>query len=396
MSTTKYFTLSDNQWTLTSFVGNPTFVFRVVSVGGINEVSAGLVLGSSPTVYLRSDVMFYGGMGTKENPYKVTVDHDLLSSHVVDLYHDGSELKTVNIGGSSANPSVTQNSKQSIMLDNNGEYRYYGASPNNYVEFNDELWRIISVSNVKSDENDIVGSMRVKIIRDESIGEYSWDSSASTIHNGAGVNEWSRSDLMTELNTLYYNKESGTCYNGQNNASVVCNFMNIGLNNEAKNLISNALWYLGGNSISDLYANGVYTYERGTEVYNCSLESCGYERTTKWIGKIGIMYASDYMYATDLNVCTSFRYHATDSSLDYRNSNCTNNDWLYNETMHQWTLSSRSTLGSYVLYIDQTGQVGSLHTFYTFHIKPTIYLRSNVIFYGGNGSKSNPYQLNIV
>lgn len=51
------------------------------------------------------------------------------------------------------------------MLDNNGDYRYYGADPNNYVWYNEELWRIISVGNVKVNENDTVGETRVKIVK---------------------------------------------------------------------------------------------------------------------------------------------------------------------------------------------------------------------------------------
>ena len=48
------------------------------------------------------------------------------------------------------------------------DYRYIGADPNNYVKFNDELWRIIGVF----DTDDGTGKVekRLKIIRNESIG----------------------------------------------------------------------------------------------------------------------------------------------------------------------------------------------------------------------------------
>ena len=42
------------------------------------------------------------------------------------------------------------------------DYRYIGSVPNNYITFNNETWRIIGVF----DE-------RIKIIRDESIGQIS-------------------------------------------------------------------------------------------------------------------------------------------------------------------------------------------------------------------------------
>ena len=46
-----------------------------------------------------------------------------------------------------------------LYKDEHEDIRYYGANPNNYVSFNNELWRIIGVIDGK-----------IKIIRNESIG----------------------------------------------------------------------------------------------------------------------------------------------------------------------------------------------------------------------------------
>ena len=62
---------------------------------------------------------------------------------IKNLYNDGSTINTVHIGGDESNPEVKLNAAQGILLDNNGDYRYYGANPNNYVTFNDETWRVI-------------------------------------------------------------------------------------------------------------------------------------------------------------------------------------------------------------------------------------------------------------
>ena len=48
----------------------------------------------------------------------------------------------------------------------------------------------------------------VKMVRAESIGDYSWDSSVSGINSGFGINEWSEADLMKLLNP--YTVYSGT------------------------------------------------------------------------------------------------------------------------------------------------------------------------------------------
>ena len=49
----------------------------------------------------------------------------LLSQKVIDLYNDGSNITTVNIAGDTSKPQVHLNATQGIMLDNNGDYRYY-------------------------------------------------------------------------------------------------------------------------------------------------------------------------------------------------------------------------------------------------------------------------------
>ena len=86
---------------------------------------------------------------------------------------------------------------------------------------------------------------KIKLIRSSVIGDYSWDTSASTENSGNGYNQWGENgnykgaDLMkllnlgysdnTDLNSsgtsikvnnsLYYNAGSGTCYNGESNAT---------------------------------------------------------------------------------------------------------------------------------------------------------------------------------
>src|SRR5574344_1446237 len=60
--------------------------------------------------------------------------------------------------------------------DNN--LRYYGATPNNYISFNGELWRIIGVMNNMSDGDGNTGLSLVKIVRNESFGNYNYSSSS--------------------------------------------------------------------------------------------------------------------------------------------------------------------------------------------------------------------------
>ena len=102
----------------------------------------------------------------------------LLSDYIISLYNDGSSTTNATVGDGPQ--TVSLNSNQKLMKINQGstygeEYRYYGASPNNYVDFNGELWRIISVSKVFSSESDTTGETRVRIIKDTKIGNRPWD-----------------------------------------------------------------------------------------------------------------------------------------------------------------------------------------------------------------------------
>ena len=80
-----------------------------------------------------------------------------------------------------------------------GNIRYIGKNPNNYVSIDGELWRIIGVMKNINDGNGNI-SDRVKLIRNESIGNFAWDTSDSSVNGGWGINEWTKADLMKLLN----------------------------------------------------------------------------------------------------------------------------------------------------------------------------------------------------
>jgi hypothetical protein len=277
------------------------------------------------------------------------------------------------------------------------DYRYIGSSPNNYVTFNGETWRIIGVFTVEN--SDGTKSQKIKIIRDI-IGRYSWDSSASTINSGAGINEWSQADLMTELNSgAYWNRTSGTCYSGESNETTTCDFSTTGLTSTAKAMISPTKYYLGsstGTTYQTQTATQFYGYERGTTVYTGTAD--GVTRTTNWIGNVALMYPSDYGYATGGGTTTNQQaclakelYNWSDSSY----SDCPTNDWLYNSSHTQWLLSPYAGIQNRAFSVSTTGYVDDdgYRVYYTYAARPVIYLKSDILVTGGDGSSSNPYTL---
>ena len=279
------------------------------------------------------------------------------------------------------------------------DYRYIGANPNNYVKFNDELWRIIGVFDVDDGTGKI--EKRLKIVRNESIGNYSWDNKDTTTgaEDKNGKNNWSDARLNYLLNpghesetyggSLYWNRKSGTCYYGQNNATMSCDFTSTGLTDAAKEMIGDAKWYLGGTANYTSSSNGLashfYKYERGTTVYS--------GRSTNWTGKVGLIYPSDYGYATSGNSSTTRATCLAKELYNWdRASACYQNDWLF-KSSYMLSLSPYSSISSDVFYVDGSGYVSSNYAAATYGVWPVVYLKSTIKVTTGTGSSDSPFIL---
>ena len=269
--------------------------------------------------------------------------------------------------------------------------RYVGASPNNYLSFNGETWRIIGLFNnittIDEQGNEKSESL-VKIVRNDSLGSYSWDSSESTINSGNGVNEWSQADLMTELNTDYINpsptSETTKWYNGTNNLKNGTYDYSKNIKSSWVDKIANVRWNIGGYSTSLVTALNVYNAERGT--LHINNPSDGITRTNTWDGKIALMYPSDYGYASTGTACRSNLYNCYDADSKA-------NNWLFNST-EQWTLSPLSGYAYAVFLVYSDGYVYYGNAYGTLGVRPALFLKSDVVIAGGTGeSIENAYTL---
>ena len=227
------------------------------------------------------------------------------------------------------------------------EYRYRGASPKNYVTFNNEVWRILGV--FPTDDGTGKIENRIKIIKDQSIGNKKWDTGNS--------NNWARpATLNTELNTTYLNS----------------------LDSTAKSMIGNTKYYLGGyNNNLQIQKDVMYQYERKT---NGSIPN-------SWVGKLAIMYASDYGYAVS-DECTQNLYN-------YNNATCKNNNWLF-KGIDEWTLLRFASISYGVFGVGSGGYVSSYGVSDNpYGVRPVLYLISSAKITGGNGTSSSPYTLGL-
>ena len=271
--------------------------------------------------------------------------------------------------------------------------RYYGSDPNNYVSFNNELWRIIGVF-----------GNNVKLVRKDSLGELSWDSSDSTINSGNGINQWGEStyedgslyegaDLQVYLNKMYYGGTSVTCYNGKNNQTTTCPTGTI--DETSKSLIDYHIWNTGAieyNTRTDTLA--FYSAERGTT--NGKICTSGtycndtVTRTTEWTGYIGLPYVTDWAYASSESVCET-NMQKQDSSNAYI---CKNNNWMQgSKWAYYFSPYAHGTFAGNAWSVSGAGYANRTYAASSRAVAPSIYLKSNVIIESGKGTSTDPYIL---
>ena len=230
------------------------------------------------------------------------------------------------------------------------EYRYRGASPKNYVNFNNETWRILGV--FPTDDGTGKIENRIKIVRDQSIGNNRWDT--------YDKNNWATASLKTNLNSTYLS----------------------GLTIETQSMIGNTKYYLGGYNTANIQKDVMYQYERKTS------GSTYYYGTNpnSWVGKLALMYASDYGYAAS-DECTQ-------NLSNYNDTTCTVYNWLYNLKDKEWLLPQSARGGSNAFYVYSNGYVGYNFDVYNnqLAVRPVIYLKYNVQISSGDGTSSNPYK----
>ena len=252
-------------------------------------------------------------------------------------------------------------------------YRYQGNNPDNYVWFNDEMWRIIGyvpvcmTSGCSSTEN------RVKIIRKESIGGLVYKV------NETSDSTWMDSTMQKLLNTCYLGKKSDTdttcasyCYSYYDStykAVAKCDYSSIGINESDYygNMIESVYWNVGEPS-SGSYVNADNQYTKEIASYTSSTS------------KIGLMYASDWGYAIE-----GFTGVLGKSGSPY---NYMNKNWLFTNGF-EWTMSAYSL--SYPHDVNYYGYLNHNYSYYGYAARPVLYLKSNVYVVSGSGSEADPY-----
>ena len=306
--------------------------------------------------------------------------------------------------------SYVQNTGDGVYLTNGNEYRYVGAEPNNYVWFNNDMYRIIGVFDENShgvkDENDN-GVELVKLIRSRILNSTTWGthnknatgaSYSGYTSNWTGNTTTTKTNLNILLNHFFLEDTTnnyGTCYdwtyysNNQayktNNCSDILNY-GIKENSGLQDYIETVTWYLKGYSSNAYSKQDFYLCERGQseDTVNCGNGGTSGEYDSSTQEKIGLMYASDYLYASgyiasDATTTVSSTYH-----FGIKN-------WLLNS--YEWTITAQANNAEYVYATEYDSKLVLKKTTSSFMYRPTFYLKSSVYVTGGDGSFDNPYTI---
>jgi len=336
----------------------------------LNVFSSG---GVRPSVSLKPNTYFSSGDGSFTNPFVIG-----------DAVEEPS--------GKSFDTVFAANN--SDIFDENG-LRYEGADPNNYICLDNKtsgacsdsslLFRIIGLFDEDTSTDGTTSSGTKKLLKVIDTNNYGGTDGKKW--NSAGTNNWSNASLKTELNGTYLTTLVGTS----------------NVNGKLSSGIANAKWHLGGASSSNyntLTAEGIYKEERNASAIYSGNPSSIY-------AKVGLMYPSDYGYATvggtniNKSECRTRDLYDWDGSIY---SDCRNNDWLFisqNNFVNnvEWTITPRSDTSGNVLHIRSTGNVSHQYNYidvpnFYWAARPTFYLDSSVLkIVGGTGTSDNAYRI---
>ena len=260
--------------------------------------------------------------------------------------------------------------ESNATINTNG-YRYSGNNPDNYIWFNNEMWRIIgSIPTCLSASCGTNTTNLVKIIRKDSIGGLAYDAKYS---GNTYTGTWGSNTLYTLLNNYYYGASNGTntsyCYGSQNIGAAKCDYTTIGISTDSYygKMIKNVYWNTGASS-SGTTVSSVYTSEIATRTIS---------------GYVGLMAASDYGYAaSSSNYSTNLIYYGTEA--------ITKTNWLYAQGS-EWINIKDSSDATKALFVSNGGQVGVMLPYNGYTVRPVIYLDSNVYVVSGTGTELDPY-----
>ena len=268
----------------------------------------------------------------------------------------------------------------------NNRYIYRGTNPDNYITFNNDLWRIVSI------ENDNM----VKIVKNESIGEFARDVEnerykANTYCGNEsnklyGCEVWGSSTTTLDSEGNRITRMSSTAQETLLPLPELESSLNRYLNGEyynSLNSISKSQIVVHKWNVGRLFLNQNQTLE----------EDIFQEKLNKWEGNVALINVTDYIRSSTNPECKSL---VNSRSTPYP---CGKSNWLtlekswtlstgFSESTHSdWGISKNSITGNIEDVLPGHSYANSLSKIY-----PAVFLNSNIKL-SGKGTIKVPYNI---
>ena len=383
-----YLYTNQNYWSGSPYYFYSSYAdeFQVYSSGTVDGSNVEYADGVRPVVSLSSKAKLLGS-GTYDDVYTV-------------------------VGGNSTEDTPSGKSFDTVFAKNNTDIfnenglRYEGADPNNYICLDNKtsgtcsssslLFRIIGLfdEDISNDGTNSSGTKKLlKVIDTNNYG-----GTDGKKWNTVGTNNWSTASLKTELNGTYLTTLLGTS----------------NVNSKLSSAIANAKWHLGGGNhtfesiynVQTITTENLHKAERSPYATSGTLQNLYSGNPSSVYAKVGLMYPSDYGYATMGGTTTNKSSCRAKELLNWDSSSfsdCKNNDWLFTSQSSfvngaEWLLSPYSSHSYGATDLGSSGFVSfgdDLVGDNQFAVRPTFYLDSSVlkIVGTGDGTKDNAYRL---
>ena len=276
-----------------------------------------------------------------------------------------------------------------------GRYIYRGSNPDNYIQFNNELWRIVAK------ETD--GTY--KIVRDELLPQnegYTFMAYDEAYHRLTGNNTYCTNPgfgcgVFAAVSGTFQTpdgKYSGTVTKDSSIKEYLNNTYYPTLNGTAKTQVQSHAFNIG--SVQFLDVSGNDSIEK----------NIAGEKMYQWTGNIGLVNVSDLLRASTNIACTSATDENNATMEDTPGETC-GSYLTYFDTINDeiggigyWTMnafSAESDDYSYYVwtaaFLQGVGEFGGSYAYYdvVYGARPVLYLKSDIEITGGDGTKGNPF-----
>ena len=316
-----------------------------------NECSEAFALDNTSPVITTSDICILKGQTLTISNYATASDANgvTLSASSLDTSTTGVKSVTITAKDSAGNTStktvkvyVYTKLTETLVTSGDGLYKdaytvnrylYRGSSPNNYLTFNGQTWRIVAVN----------PDGTYKLVYMTSLGNRQVHSANSTF---AGTR------LETYLLDTYY----------------------AGLTTEAKNYIVSSGYYyegkIGSTNYNDTMATNVNT-----------------DRASAYTGKVALLSASDLILASTHSKCTNYYYSYTSSGGVIP---CFSENYLSALNSSDWWIMNNHTNGN-SRYFNSSGLQNKI-SYDESAVYPSVTLKGTTTFLG-SGTSSDPYTI---